>query len=352
MFQKIFNSPMDKTLVIGCGSIGQRHINNLLYIQRQTSSSFTVDAVEPDDTNRERASQLGCGTVYHSLEQAFDQSDYQTVVICSPNHHHVPQAIAALHQGCYVFVEKPLALNLNEAQKMAPLVKAYSGRLMVGCNLRFHKGVRSLRETIKGGLVGKPLYAKAHFAHYLPNWRPGVDYRNTYSALSDQGGGILLDAVHELDYLNWIFGKVKEVQGRLMNLGDLEIQVEDTAAYHLQYESGVFGEVHVDYLRRDKSRGCIVVCKEGSIVWESTAKNPETLRVKVFHANENEWELLFEDTDYDLNTQYIDEMSYFLSAAANGNSLMNGIDEAIYTMEILDDIRDSSAKESQMIKKR
>jgi predicted dehydrogenase len=307
---------------------------------------MTLDlaAAEPDADNRKKAGELLGTNVYKGIEQALDESSHDVVILCSPNHLHVLQAMLALSRGCHVFVEKPLALELADAEKLASPARESEGLLMVGCNLRFHRGVRTLSEALRDGAVGRPLYAKAHFAHYLPNWRPGTDYRKTYSARKDLGGGILLDAIHEPDYLCWLFGKAKDVQGRLMNLGDLALNVEDVAMFVIAHESGVVSEVHVDYLRRDKSRGCVITGTEGTLQWESAAKNPERILVRAFDASRDRWTVLCDEPAYDLNRQYVKEMAYFLNAVAKGERPMNGLEEAMHSLALLDAVRESSKR--------
>lgn len=332
-----------KVLIVGTGSIGMRHLRNLLELRG--SMGLQLAAAEPDDSHRVAAGDLVGGSVYIHAELAMDAFQPDAVVLCSPNHLHVEQARSALSRGCHVFVEKPLALDRREARELIQPAGTSSGILMVGCNLRFHRGVRALSEAFQKGVLGRPLYAKAHFAHYLPNWRPGTDYRTTYSAVKEQGGGILLDAIHEPDYLCWLFGRARKVQGRLMNLGDLELDVEDSAVFTIEHETGVFSEVHLDYLRRDKSRGCVVAGTEGTLVWESYAKNPEKVLVRAFDAKADRWRVLLDEPEYDLNRQYVDEMLYFLHAAANGDEPMNGVSEAMDTLALLDAVRESSQTE-------
>lgn len=334
-----------KILVVGTGSIGMRHLRNLMSVQDRFD--LHLEAADPDADNRQNAKQLLNRKTYLSMEEALDDGSVDAVIVCSPNQHHIPQAKLALSRGCHMFIEKPLSVNLKEAEQF--LSSDHDDRLiMIGCNLRFHCAVKSLRQAVHTGAIGRPLYANAHFAHYLPNWRPGSDYRKTYSAQKDKGGGILLDAVHEPDYLCWIFGKALNIQGRLMNLGDLGIDCEDTAIYSITHETGAITNVHVDYLRRDKSRGCVVVGTNGTVSWESKGKNPEQVLVKLYSAVRNEWVTLLDEPEYDPNTQYLDEMIFFLDAVTQEKKVMNDPVEAYHTMEVLDSVRSSSDSGNQV----
>ena len=327
-----------KVIVIGAGSIGRRHIANLLKLQR----TLDISVVDPSDhCSTMVRNQFGL-LVYSSIDHALNEDSYEVACICSPNHLHVSQAKQLAEAGCHLFIEKPISLDRAEAMSLMPVVEHCGVELMVGCNLRFHPGVREVAEAMNSGRIGRPLYARAQFAHYLPNWRPGQDYRQTYSANLEQGGGILLDDIHEPDYLCWMLGEVSRVSGTLPTIGDLDVDVEDVADYVMWHGDQLYSHVHADYLRRDKARGCELVGTEGSVVWQSRGKNPESVRVELFDVGLGEWEQLFVDDAYDLNRQYVDEVEYFLECLEQQRSPMNGLSEAIALIDVLDQVRESS----------
>lgn len=329
-----------KLLVVGAGSIGRRHIKNLMSLTQNRDLILSV--AEPDDSVRKAVCEEWGLTGYREFAAAFEEEVYAAVVLCSPSHFHVSQAKEALARGCCLFVEKPLALNQRQAEALAPLLRKRHGFLMVGCNLRFHPGIKTLAKALAEKKIGRPLYCRAQFAHYLPNWRPDQDYRRTYSAQKSGGGGILLDAIHEPDYLCWLFGDVSKVWGNVCRIGDLETDVEDTANYTLWHEAPFFSEVHVDFLRRDKARECEVVGTHGTLVWQSEGKNPERVLVRWFDAKSGEWTILHQDEAYDLNGQYVDEMDYFLGCVEHKTKPMNGLEEAMHVLKVLDGVRTSS----------
>lgn len=326
-----------RVLVLGAGSIGQRHLINLISLGR----GVAVVAVDPVESNRAAASALGVTTAV-SLERALSDHAFDAAIVCTPNHLHVRQCSTLLEASVHVFVEKPLAPSLDEALSLGPVVERSGKKLMVGCNLRFHPGVQGIKAVLDQGRIGRPLWARAWFAHYLPNWRPGQDYRQTYSAQKAQGGGILLDAIHEPDYVSWLFGPVAKVQGLMTTVSDLEIDVEDVASYTMWHGERFFSQIHVDFVRRDKARGIEVAGSEGTVVWTSRAKNPEDVCMRVFDAKTSDWVPLVVDPEYNLNQQYVDELAYFLDCVERDEPCMNGLDEAVGTIRILDGVRASA----------
>jgi predicted dehydrogenase len=132
---------------------------------------------------------------------------------------------------------------------------------MVGYNLRLHRPVEQLMELVHGGDVGDILSTRLWFGYWLPDWRPDTDYRSSYSARAALGGGVLLDAIHEIDLLVWLAnGDAFDVVGSVVaRFGPLEIDVEDTVAALLRHHDGWVADLTLDYLSRAYRRGIEVV---------------------------------------------------------------------------------------------
>lgn len=180
-----------RVLVLGAGSIGSRHARNL------AASGAAVALADPD-ADRARAVES-----VESVPYDLDRLDrFDGVVVASPTSEHLSQATSVVDAAVPALVEKPLAMTADEAAALAPA----GDRITVGFNLRFHEPVRSLVELVRTGAIGQPLSGRLWFGSWLPDWRPATDYRNSYSARADLGGGVLLDAIHELDLCVWLFG--------------------------------------------------------------------------------------------------------------------------------------------------
>ncbi|HVV36064.1 MAG TPA: Gfo/Idh/MocA family oxidoreductase [Acidimicrobiales bacterium] len=233
-------------LVIGAGSAGARHARNL------AAAGARVTITDPDAA---RADATGFATIPFDLDRL---GDHDGIVVASPTTFHAEQATAALATGARVLVEKPLAMTSAEA---APIVAAADGRVMVGYNLRLHAPLEQLAALLRDGRAGTVTSVRLWFGSWLPDWRPTVDYRQTYSARRDLGGGVLLDAIHELDLLVWLggAGDFRVVGAVVDRVGPLEIDVEDTVRALLRRDDGVVAEVALDYLSRRYRRGVEVI---------------------------------------------------------------------------------------------
>jgi predicted dehydrogenase len=170
-----------------------------------------------------------------------------------------------------VLVEKPLAASPAGLDEM---LERGADRLMVGYNLRLHEPIERLMGLVHAGRAGRVLAARLWFGSYLPAWRPDVDYRNTYSARRALGGGILSDAIHEVDLLLWLLGGEFDILGAFLGrTSDLEIDVEDTARALLSHSSGAIVDLSLDMVSRRYRRGIEVVGSDATIRFDwSTAE--------------------------------------------------------------------------------
>lgn len=239
--------------VLGQGSIGRRHARNLLDLGHE------VVAWDPAAVPAEGA------TVADTLEGALEHAE--AAIVASPSSEHAAQALLALEHTCHVLIEKPLALSPADVDPIAAAADDKNLVLGVAMNLRFHPAVIAVREALVSGALGRPLVARAWFGSWLPGWRPGTDYRASYSARRELGGGVLLDAVHEIDYLTWILGPVRSVAADLARVSDLELDVEDVATLELEFQSGARAVLSMDYLDRTYDRGCRIVGESGTAAW-------------------------------------------------------------------------------------
>jgi predicted dehydrogenase len=234
-----------KFVIVGLGSIGKRHQQNL-----QKLGQITVPCHRNDN-----------------LSKILRQENPDGVLICNPTSQHLSPALTAAKLGLPVFVEKPLSHNLDGVDQLLLLVKQKKLILQVGYDLRFEPNLQHIKKQLDDLEIGKPLQAKIVCASYLPDWRPGTDYRKSYSAKQDLGGGVLLDLSHEIDYADWFFGKAKSVEAKIQWSPELEIETEAFADLIIKFESGTVAEIHLDYLSKEYIRNCEIIGEKGKLSW-------------------------------------------------------------------------------------
>jgi predicted dehydrogenase len=312
-----------KVLIIGCGSIGRRHIRNLF--------SIGISDIVACDSNPVRLHKVkeDHGIVgYLSISEALSCKP-DAAIICTPTSLHVPHAIEAAKAGCHLFIEKPLSHSMEGVDELISIVNNKGMVTFVGSNFKFHPSFVKMKEIIDKGILGNVLSARCQFGQYLPDWHPWEDYRYTYSARSELGGGILLDA-HEFDYMRWFLGEVEEVFCMAGKLSRLDIDTEDTVEAILRFSNGAIGEIHVDYTQRAYQRNYEFFCENGTLKWDFLEKE-----VKMYRAVESSWEVFKEPLHYDINDMYIEEMKHFLRCINDGERSITDIYSGYRTLMVI-----------------
>jgi predicted dehydrogenase len=245
-----------------------------------------------------------------SLAEAIDEA--HAVVVATPNSLHAEPALAALERDRHVLVEKPLAVEPADAAEIVNVARARNLVCGVAMNLRFHPAIETIRGLLGAGRLGSIRFAQVSCGSDLQTWRAGTDYRAAYSAQAALGGGIVRDAVHELDYLTWLLGPAASITAEAGHISELEIDVEDVAAAVLRMTSGSIAAVDLTYVDPAYRRGCLLVGALATARWEwsrgtieirSDSAEPERVDVRA-----------------DVGDTYVRMMKDFLAAVDTGGS--------------------------------
>lgn len=326
---------IERILIVGLGSIGQRHAR----VARGLFPNATIVALR-------RAVGDECEGIDHqvtTLDEAL-AFDPDVAVIASPAPMHLDSAIPLAKHGVDLLVEKPLASSSARVRHLLDAVDATGATLLVGYNLRFAPSLVRLRELVIAGRVGRALNVRAEVGQYLPGWRPSTDYRTGVSARRSLGGGVLLELSHEIDYLRWLFGEVESVSATLDRVSDLEIDVEDTAHLVLGFR-GTGGTVFhatlsMDFVRRDSTRSCTVIGDCGTLRWNAIDGT-----VDVFDEGGPAWTRLFSHPPARDET-YVAEWRHFVACVSgHDKSLITGAD-GLGTLHVIDAARRSHESKS------
>lgn len=320
-----------KVVVVGCGSIGKRHLRNLLALR-----AGEIIVFDTDERRRVEAGSVSRAVmVTGSMEEVWKEKP-DCAVIATPTSAHLRIAREAAEHGCDLFIEKPLADTLTGVPALARMAAAKRLVTMVGCNMRFYWAVSRIKSLLDTGVVGRVLSARMEFGQYLPDWHPGEDYRKMYSARTGQGGGVLLDCIHELDYALWFFGPVAGFSAAYGKLSGLEIETEDVAEVVMRFKNGPLTVIHLDYFQRCYSRQCKIVGERGTISWDFNEH-----AVKLFSADQKRWKLFKEPRNYVTNDMYISELRYYLQCVVNRRQTCNPVACAARTLGLVLKIKES-----------
>jgi predicted dehydrogenase len=252
-----------KFLIAGLGSIGRRHFRNLCALGEEDIVLLrSHKATLPDD-------ELKGFPVETHVATALKNHSPDAVIVANPTSLHLDIAIPAAKAGCHILLEKPVSGSLERVDQLTEIANRSGSCILVGFQFRFHPTLRKAAELIATGELGKILTFHAHWGEYMPNWHPWEDYRQTYAAREDLGGGVIRTLTHPLDYARWLAGEVTEVRALNGHVSSLEMNVEDVAEIGLRFASGAIGGVHVNYVQRPPVHRLEIVGTQGTLHWDN-----------------------------------------------------------------------------------
>ena len=303
-----------KFLIAGLGSVGRRHLRNLLTLgERDILLYRTYRSTLPDD-------ELAVFPVEKDLQAALAlQPD--VVIAANPTALHLDVTIPAAEVGCHLLLEKPVSHSMECIDELQAAVRRNSVNVVVGFQFRFHPGLQQVKRWLAKKVIGEPLSVRAVYAEYLPRMHPWEDYRQGYAGRADLGGGVVLTLCHPLDYLRWLLGEVNAVWAFTESRHYPELQVEESAEIGLRFDNGVVGSVHLDYNKRPTTHNLEIVGTEGTIFWDNADG-----AAHVFRGTTNEWETIPALEGFERNDLFLDEMRNFLA-------MMRGEEEAVCTLD-------------------
>lgn len=238
-----------KIAFCGLGSIGKRHLRNVCEYLNQKDDTFTIDLYR---------SKLGSDvpldiqplvtSIYSYGDIAESNIMYDVVFVTNPTSVHYDTIQKFKHRTKSFFIEKPVFDKTDIETSLFEELK--DTICYVACPLRYSAALQYVKQNID---FSKSFSVRAISSSYLPDWRPGQDYRKCYSAHRDMGGGVGIDLIHEWDYLTWLFGTPVETYSIQRKISNLEIDSDDVAIY-IGRTSTTSIELHLDYFGRSMIR--------------------------------------------------------------------------------------------------
>lgn len=297
-----------RILIIGLGSIAEKHIKSILEI----NSKAEIYALRHD----ENINSLDNVINIYSLEDAPKNLNF--ILISNPSSKHFDTIQSVLHLKCSLFIEKPVFTNLNGVDQLIQKINDHNILTYVACNLRFHPVIEYLKSELT---KRKPIEVSVYCGSFLPEWRPDNDYREGYSAKEELGGGVHFDLIHELDYTIYLLGNPSIVDSYLAKKSSLEISSMDIAHYVLEYpKTSAF--ITLNYYRPEPKRLL-------EIVWKDNIWFANLLTGEIRDERNN---VVFSDKTKITET-YNKQMKYFLNCIKNGIKPENDIESGVNTLK-------------------
>jgi predicted dehydrogenase len=300
-----------KIIIIGFGSIGQRHYRNLRNSGFVDVWIFDADKTKTSSKNLKVLLKLNI----KNLKQ------FDVAFICSPSNLHIKQALLAARAGCHLFIEKPLSHNLKGINELSKICRQKKLVNIIACNMRFNPCLKFVKEYLVKKKLGKIYSIHLETGYYLPFWRPKQDYRQSYSAKKSTGGGIIIDGgIHNFDLLFWLnnFSGVRKATLIYNKASNLEIGAEDNFIASFEFLNKVLGLIKGDYLQQPYSWTLKIVGEKGNLEWDFKKSS-------VFLATDKEIKKMFEIENYNANQMYEEEIKYFLECVENKKTTFNDV---------------------------
>ncbi|MFZ0183287.1 MAG: Gfo/Idh/MocA family oxidoreductase [Nitrosotalea sp.] len=326
-----------KVLVVGYGSIGQRHIENISYLKN-------VEILVQTKRKYDKILKNKCSKILHSLSAAINEKP-DVAIISNVTSQHMETAIKLAQSKVDIFLEKPISNSLSGMNTLLNLIKKNNLITQVGCQFRFHQCIVKIKEIIDNDEIGRVISVKVECGSYLPDWHPYEDYRKSYAARNDLGGGVVLTCIHEIDYLYWLFGDVEEVFSITGKFSDLKINADDLSTIIMCFKNKIIAEVHLDYFQKPAIRSCKVIGTKGIIYWDSDSNT-----VKLYDFHNDTWKTKFKMKKYDRNILFVKEVEHFFQSVKERKETINPIQtDGVKTLKIALAIL-KSAKNRKIVK--
>lgn len=297
-----------KVLIVGLGSIALKHVKALKKIVPDVSVYALRSSLDAGDTE---------GVINIFDLKMLDSLTIDFAIISNPTAHHKQMIDALIPYRIPLFIEKPLFNNLDAADTLQKINENHI-QTYIACNLRFLDAISFVKEFLKDKRINE---VNSYCGSYLPDWRPGRNFREIYSANKDMGGGVHIDLIHEIDYVYWLFGAPEEVVSVKTNRSSLDISAIDYAVYLLKYPAFCTSVV-LNYYRRDAKRTLEIVLDEGTVNVD-LLKNTVTFKGEVIHSS-----------DRSISDTYEDQLRFFLDNILQNKIKFNSINEAFEILKL------------------
>lgn len=276
-----------KVCFTGIGSIARRHIRNLRVICNERGIDLKIDAVRRSTAADKKDDELQFGRVYTSYEEM--DSEYDAVFITNPTEYHIETLKNTMKYGRNFFIEKPVS-SVSQIEEAENLRLKKDAVYYVACPLRYNAVIQYLKENVD---FGKVISIRSISSSYLPEWRPGTDYRQTYSASKRLGGGVSIDLIHEWDYLTFLIGRPQKIFYLCGKKSELEIDSEDYAIYIAEYGDKIV-ELHLDYFGRKTIRQVMILTDEDTVCGDLVNNRIEFMKtgeIIDFHERRDDYQI-------------------------------------------------------------
>jgi predicted dehydrogenase len=315
-------------LVVGYGSIGKRHVSNLASLDC-IDKIIIYTKVKNGLENKCEKKNIFIDAAVLDLTAVANRYEIDFAIIANETCKHIDAALILAEKGIHLFVEKPLSHNLEKIELLKEFVQKKQIKVFVAYNLRYLPAIQYLKNQLAKKIIGALCFAEIEVGQYLPEWRPLRDYRKSYSAREERGGGVALDLSHEIDYMRYLFGDPVLWKTMKSRASSLEIDSADIFKGIYRFSGGFMCSVNMDYIRRDKKRRINIIGQEGSLECDLIKKF-----IKI-QKNSGEISVLEDARLFDVDESYRSELSHFIEGIGKDKTTEITLDDGIEVLKLI-----------------
>lgn len=293
-----------RILIAGLGSIGKRHAGLI-------REHFGHELCALRSGNSAKGNTLGIKEVYDWGGAASFRPD--AAIISNPTAMHIPAALECARMGAHIFMEKPIAHNMDGVEELEKICGEKGSTCYVAYCMRFHPVMEKMKELMKKRIAR---HVRAVCSSFLPEWRSVSDWRRSYSSANDMGGGVILDLSHEFDYIEYLFSPIKEMTGSYGRISNITVDAEDYADILMTLDDGAKVNLYINFMSRSLERYALIDTEDGYIRGDFFNRTVQC------RFSDDEISYKCGDTD-----MYLEQLKYFFNNLGN-KRIMNNIGEA------------------------
>ncbi|MCC6424940.1 MAG: Gfo/Idh/MocA family oxidoreductase [Phycisphaerales bacterium] len=310
-----------KILIIGVGSIGERHTRCF-----QSTNRAQIRICEPNETLRKTiAERYHLQHVYASLDEALVDPP-TAAVVATPAQTHIAISQRLAEQGIHLLIEKPLSTSIEGTETLIQTVKKQKLTAAVAYVHRANPALAALRQLVQSGRFGKPVEATFITGQHFPTYRPA--YREIYYTRHETGGGAIQDALtHILNAGEWILGPLDRLMGDAQHLALPGVTVEDSV--HVIARHGpVMAAYTLNQHQAPNELVFTIMCEQGTVRFEYPTRvrwmtNPATQQWQ-----QQEYESLERDT------VFTNQANAFIDAIEGKSPPLCTLEEGLHTLKL------------------
>ena len=310
-----------KILICGAGSIGERHIKNLLKIGYKDIILFRREKKNLR-TIKKKIKQ------FTSLEKALSQKP-DIAIITNPTNQHIDTAIKCARSNCHLFIEKPLSNNLKKVNLLSKICVKKKLICSTGFMMRYHPLIKKIKKIIDFKKIGKIIHYTSQWGEDLRLWHPWEDYKISYAANDKMGGGPTLTLSHDIDLAIWFCNQ--EIKKKYINLNygsALDIKTHHSSDIILKFKNNTTANIHLDFYQNPPKRTIEIVGTKGRLEFDyfsSVLKHflSNSAKVKTYKL-----------IKFNRNDMFLDEIKHFLVCVKKNLGAPIPIDESIKSLKL------------------